>query len=459
VKDHLYFIGIAGHAMRGLALAAKELGYTVSGFDPGAVPPGSDWLDEQGIEWFTVFEASQLDDVAKIVITGAHVSPTAEPIVEAKTRGIPVVSYAELFGELTKAARVVDVIGTHGKTTTTALIAWLLESAGRQPDFLVGIRPFNFDSSVRLTGSDLVVAEGDEYRASPLETRSKVEYHHPEIIVLTSVEHDHPDFFPDLKSVVDRFKRIVASVPKNGHLIAWGEDGNVKQVMNSADCTVTTYGLKVGDYIARNIAYQPTGLEFDVELGGELLGRFAVGLYGAHNVLNSLAAVAASRTLGLSFAEIAKGGAGFKGTYRRFMLVTKPDDDVTVIDDYAHHPTEVQATITAAKMHFPGRRLVILFRPHTFTRTAALLTEYHHAFEGADIVYITDIEGARETGVTHDVSGEDIVRRLKVPSHYVPDRQELQDQITANIKTGDVILCMSVSGYENFAQAIVENII
>ncbi|HVQ44690.1 MAG TPA: UDP-N-acetylmuramate--L-alanine ligase [Candidatus Saccharimonadia bacterium] len=457
MTGHLYFIGIAGHTMRGLALAARDNGYTVTGLDPSAVPPGSTWLDEHGFDWAAEYEPAQLKGVTAVIVTGAHVSADAPVIVEARERGIPVQSYAEFFGHLTARARVIAVAGTHGKTTTTALIAWLFESAGRRPDYLIGIQPFNFATSVRFAGAADVVVEADEYQASALDTRSKAEYYHPDILVLTSVEHDHPDLFPDLASVEARFAKIVAAVPSSGAVIACAEAKNTVLIASGTSASLATYGFKTGDFHARNIAYLPQGLELEVEHDGEVLGHLAVSLYGKHNALNTLAAVAAALQAGLSFDQILAGVASFKGAYRRFNLITPAEADITVVDDYAHHPTEVATTIEAAKLHFPGRRIVVIFRPHTYSRTKALLRDYQGAFGQANIAYITDIEGAREAGTQTTVSGRDISGALKIPAHYEPDRTQLATRVVSDAKPGDVILCLTVSGYDDLAEELAHN--
>lgn len=444
--------------MRGLALATRGLGYTVTGLDEPAEPPGSTWLDEHHITWWREFEPRQLDGVTAVIVTGAYATDNYPAIVEARRRHIPIKSYAQLWGELTKGERMVDVAGTHGKTTTTALITWLLDAAGRHPDFLIGIRPFNFDSSVRLAGSGIAVAEGDEYRASQLETKSKVQYHHPDVLVLTSVEHDHPDFFASKTTYARRFADIVAGLPKTGRLVAWAESDTVTAAAKSAPCPITTYGLELGDYTARDVTYVPTGIEFDVENHGGILGRIAVQLYGKHNVLNTLAAVATTLSEGLSFEQIIAGAATFKGSYRRFNLVSPPDTDITVIDDYGHHPTEVATNLEAAKLHFPGRRIVAIVRPHTYSRTKALLTEWRQAFSDADLVYITDIEGAREAHMAHTVSGNDIVQALKMPALYTPDRTDLVRRLKVDAKPGDVILCFTVSGYDKLAEDLAQTL-
>jgi UDP-N-acetylmuramate--L-alanine ligase len=454
----LYFIAIAGHTMSGLALAARELGYTVTGLDEPAAPPGSTWLDEHNFTWWRKFKPSQLDGVTAVIVTGAYANDDYPAIIEARRRHLPIKSYAQLWGELTAGERMIDVAGTHGKTTTTSLITWLLEAAGRHPDYLIGVRPANFDTSVRLAGSDLAVAEGDEYRASQLETKSKVQYHHPDVLVLTSVELDHPDFFPTEADYVRRFTEIVAALPKTGQLIAWGESESVTTVAASATCPVLTYGLKTGAYTARHIAHEPTGLSFNLHHQEDNLGRLLVPLYGRHNVLNTLAAAATALSEGLTMAQITAATSNFKGTYRRFRLLSSATDAVTVIDDYAHHPTEVATNLQAAKLHFPGRRIVAVLRPHTYSRTKALLKNWQQAFSDADLVFITDIEGARESPLTAGVSGRDIVTELPMPAHYTPDRSALVSQLKTAAKPGDVVLCFSVSGYDNLAEELAKKL-
>jgi UDP-N-acetylmuramate: L-alanyl-gamma-D-glutamyl-meso-diaminopimelate ligase len=457
MTGHLYFIGIAGHAMRGLALAARDNGFEVTGLDPSAVPPGSTWLQEHKFTWWRQFEPKQLDGVTAVIITGAHVSADSPVVLEARRRGIPVDSYAEFYGRLIKDAKVIAVAGTHGKTTTTSLIAWLLESAGLNPDYLVGIQPFNFPGSVRFTGSKYAVVEADEYKASALDNKSKAQYYHPDTLVLTSVDHDHPDMFANLAAVEARFAEIVAQVPKDGRMIACAESDNVLKIAAKSAAPLITYGFKAGELHARNVAYIPEGIELEVELENEVLGHIAIQLYGKHNALNTIAAVAAALEQGLTFDQILIGAAGFKGAYRRFNLITpasSPATDITIIDDYAHHPTEVATNIEAAELHFKQRRLIVVFRPHTYSRTKALLKEYQAAFAGADCVFITDIEGAREAGAEATVSGSDIVQGIKTRASYEPDRAALVRHVVAESKPGDVILCLSVSGHENLAQEL-----
>ncbi len=454
-KHHLFFIGIVGHAMRGLALAAKQAGQIVSGFDEG-VPEGDlggAWIDAQGIPWSRHADSKLLDGVDLVIISGG--TPANYPLLaEAKRRRIPIQSFAQYLGQLTTSQHVIAVAGTHGKTTTTSLIAWLIEASGGHPDYLVGIRPFNFDASARLAGADTVVLEGDEYKASSLDPQPKLSYYHPDTLVLTSVEHDHPDVFPDLASVKAAFGRAIAGLPAAGRLVAWAGSSTVTDLARHAPCPVLTYGLDQADYTAANIAYLPGGLSFDVWHKQAKLGRLDLPLYGSHNVLNGLAAVIVGLSEGLSWAQITAAAKTFQGAYRRFNILTAPDAALTVVDDYAHHPTEVAATLTAARQHFPGRRIVAVFRPHTYSRTTALLSEYHQAFASADLAYITDIEAAREQTLGQTITGRDITAGLPVPAHYLPDRTELIAHIRRDSRPGDVLVCMTVSGYARLAEEL-----
>ncbi len=453
-QEHILFIEIVGHAMRGLALAAKNQGNHITGLDENAAPgPGADWVTAQGIEWTRTPDFALLDGIDLVIISGA--TPADYPILEeARRRNIRIISFAQYLGDLTAGERVIAVSGTHGKTTTTSFITWLFESAGHHPDFLIGIRPFNFQSSARLEDGELFVVEGDEYRGSHLDKKSKVQYYHPDVLVLTSVEHDHPDVFPTLESVIDRFKEIVAEIPTNGRLVAWAEAKNVVEVAKSARCEVITYGLETGDYRPADVAYLPEGIEFDIIHHGKTLGRIAVPLYGHHNVLNVLAGVAVALAEGLPMTEVIAAAATFRGAFRRFQVLSSQNAPITVVDDYAHHSTEVRVTLEAARLHFAGRRIIAVFRPHTYSRVEALLPEYQAAFGSADVVYVTDIEAARETGKTHTVTAGDIIKNLKQPAVCIENRAELIERIVRDAKPGDVVVCMTVSGYQNIADEL-----
>lgn len=440
--------------MRGVAYAAKERGLEVTGTDEGAYPPGSDWLDKHRITWWKTPGKKHLEGVDRVIISG-HIQPDHPELVEAQSKGIKVESFPEFIAELTKEARRIVIAGTHGKTTTTSLVTWLLESAGRKPDYLVGIKPHNFESSVRMDDSDVAVIEGDEYRASQLDTRSKFDYYRPDVLVVTSIEMDHPDFFTGIEDIKGRFKRLIQGIPSDGHLIYHQDDETVRSTVQQAAHHLATdgYGGIQAEWHAEDVDYHADGLSLTVWRGKTSQGRLTVPLYGRHNVLNSLAATAAVLSVGMTMAEVVSGAKDFKGASRRFERVTAPGAAVSVIDDYAHHPTEVSTTIDAAKLHFPGR-VIAVFRPHTYSRIKELLNEYRQAFSEADTAFIAPIEGARETDTSETISGDDIARGAGEQVSYLAERPALVEAITGAVRPGDTVLCMTVNGYDNLAQEL-----
>jgi UDP-N-acetylmuramate: L-alanyl-gamma-D-glutamyl-meso-diaminopimelate ligase len=447
----LHFLGIAGSTMAGIARAAIGLGYEVTGTDVAAYPPTSNWLDAQGIRWWRQPDAAHLEGVDMVIISGGTTTDDVE-LVAAKDRAIPIKSYAEFIGELVVTKRQIVVAGTHGKTTTSALIAWLLEVAGRHPDFLIGIPPRNFDTSVRLSDSPVMVLEGDEYKASVIDEHSKLSYYHPSVLVATSLEMDHPDLFKSVGEIQQRFAEVASAMPPNGLFLYAAGMAELAKVAEAATGKVESYG-ESGDWQATGVRFEPTGVAFEVQHRGQHIGHFAVPLYGRHNIQNALAAIAVAKTEGVAAEVIQDGLARFAGAARRFEVVSAPGAAVTVIDDYAHHPTEIATTIEAAKLHF-NTQVIAVVRPHTYSRVAELLPQYREAVQTADLAVVVPIEGAREGHSETTVSAEDITRDNGSTVVYAPDRDAAIKQVVAAAKPGDVVLSMTVSGYDGLAAAL-----
>jgi UDP-N-acetylmuramate: L-alanyl-gamma-D-glutamyl-meso-diaminopimelate ligase len=321
--------------MRGVALAARELGYEVTGSDASAQAPGSDLLDEQGFTWWREPAPERLNGVAQVIISGGS-KPDHPEIVWAQQQGVPVRSFAEFVGGLAAEQHRIVLSGTHGKTTTSSLVAWLLESAGRHPDF---------DSSVRLAGSAVIVFEGDEYSSSQVDPQPKFNYYHPDVLVVTSLEMDHPDVFKDLAEIKQRFRTLIASLPSTGRLIWWRDSGELESVVTQSPAPVESYGLADADWKAEDVRFEPTGLRFGLCHQGNVLGQVTVGLYGEHNVLNALAASAVALAEGLSFAELQQGMASFQGASRRFeqLRPRKLTSQVVCWQSSGHIPTRAPA--------------------------------------------------------------------------------------------------------------------
>lgn len=437
--------------MRGVALAAKEAGNAVTGTDSGAKPPGTDWLDQHGIRWWNTPHPAHLEGVSRVIVSG-HVMPDDPEVVAAQERGLPIESFAEYVGTLTREAHTIVVSGTHGKTTTTTLLAWIFEQAGRNPDYLASIAPRGLDSAVRLTGSAYAILEGDEYRASQLEKSSKFAYYHPDSLIITAVEMDHPDFFQDLDDVKDRFVDLLAGMPNDGQIYYSPQVDPA--LIEEHQSRAYPYAAPIG-WHAEDIAYAPHGLEYDLYFESRQHGRITVPLYGDHNVENTLAAAAVSLDEGITFEQLATAMQSFAGAGRRFERISAPDAAVTVIDDYAHHPTEVATTVAAAKKHFNGR-VIAVFQPHTYSRTKELLNEYTTAFRDADVAFIAEIEGAREKHLAVTVSAEDVAQVSGATA--LTDRVALADAVVTAVKPGDTVLVMTVGGHEKLAQELAERL-
>lgn len=452
MAKRLHFIGIAGHTMAGLALAAQRAGFEVSGTDENAYPPSTDFLDQHKITWWRQPSPDHVKGVDQVIISGGT-PPEYPELSAAKKARVPVASFAQFWGDLIKNAYSLVISGTHGKTTTTSLVAWLLEAAGKAPDYLIGITPKNFDSSVRYNQAPVAVSEGDEYQSSQLEATSKFNYYHPDALVVTSVEMDHPDLFLNLSDLEERFTDLIAALKPEAKLYLCADDVGASKLAKSAKVKVQTYGNGQGDWQARAIHFSAQGLKFTVVQAGRELGELTVGLYGRHNVLNALAAVAVASDYGLTWHQIASGAAKFRGAARRFSILTPQLASVRVIDDYAHHPTAAKATIEAVKLHFPGR-VIAVYQPHTYSRTKTLLSEYQQAFSGADQTFLAPIEGARERDQAASVSSQDIARGASGQIEVINDRAELVEAVVAAAQPGDTVLVMTVGGYNKLAEEL-----
>jgi UDP-N-acetylmuramate--L-alanine ligase len=451
---HLHFIGIAGYAIRGIALAAQNLGYKVTGTDEKAYPPGSTWLDEHHLAWFKDPSADHLAGVDQVIINPQNNVDHLE-IASALEQDIPVISWAELLEELTNKSTRIVVAGTHGKSTTTSLLAHIFEAAGKNPDFLIGAQPINFSSTVILTGSNVTIIEGDEYIASKLVPRSKFLYYHPHTLVVTAIEMDHPDVFTTFDDVKEAFSLLFHQLPSHATLISW-QGCDVRNMVERRDIKHETYGLANGDWTTKDCAFTPHGLEFTVVWQGRDQARLEVPLFGEHNILNTLAACAVATHHGIDWPTILSATSTFAGVVQRFQRLSDDHARVTVISDYAHHPTEVSATLAAASKHFTQRRIISVFQPHTYSRTKELLKEYGRAFTAADKVFLTEIEGAREEHLAHTVSSQDIAQLLPPATRVIADRKQMADTLVSSARPGDVILVMTVGGFQGLAAEVAQ---
>jgi UDP-N-acetylmuramate--alanine ligase len=429
----IHMIGIGGAGMSGIAEVLARRGHSVTGSDLKE-SPYTRRLREAGITVYIGHAPGQVGDAEQVVISTA-IPKTNPELLQARRRSIPVIPRAAALAWILQGSRSVAVAGTHGKTTTTSMTAHVLEALGENPTALVGGELNDIGSNVAFGRSDLVVAEADESDRSFL-------YLRPRAAVVTNIEFDHPDFYSSLDDVVETFERFVRSLPEDGHLIVCADDPSCLRVAAEAPCPVTTYGIGSGDLRAE-IVNPSTYVLFE---GDEIRGEVELGVYGRHNVLNSLAAAGVARWLGHQAYEAASTLQDFGGVRRRFQLKGE-QAEVRVVDDYAHHPTELSATLAAARSTMPGDgRVIAVFQPHRYSRTRALYREFGASFSSADAVLVTEVYGAGEMpqpGVNGKLIVDAICETRGHPEvYYIPQQATIPAVLRHVSTSGDLVLTL-----------------
>jgi UDP-N-acetylmuramate--L-alanine ligase len=451
---HVHFLGICGYAVSGAALVAKQLGYTVTGSDEDAYPPTTDTLTHAGIHWVDHHAAANLDieGTPDLVVVGNQVRAGNVEWDEAVRRGLPVTSEAEFYYELTHDRLRIAVCGTHGKTTTSSLLAWMLDSAGMSPGFRLGTTSRDFDATARLGTGRPFVFEGDEYTTAPWDSRPKFLHIHPFAACVTRLELDHPDVYPTFASYRAPFVELARTMPADGLLVLCADDRECMALRKDAACRVVTYGAAPdADWRVDNAA-GTQGFTI-ARRDGIAMPPVRLSIPGWHNVLNATAALILAEVTGASLDACIAACATFKGASRRFEILGEAGG-VTVVDDYAHHPTEVAATISAGRQRFPDGRLLVVYVPHTYSRTLTLIDDYAESFRGADLVLLGPIEPARERHLAHTVSSNDVAQRARgvADVRVVASSDEALGIILTEARPGDAVLCMSVRGFDDLAK-------
>jgi len=430
---NIHMIGIGGAGMSGIAEVLARRGHGVTGSDLKE-SPYTRRLREAGITVYIGHAPDQIGDAEKVVISTA-IPKTNPELLEARRNSIPVIPRAAALAWILEGSRSVAVAGTHGKTTTTSMTAHALEAMGENPTALVGGELNDIGSNVAFGRSDLIVAEADESDRSFL-------YLRPQVAVVTNIEFDHPDFYSSLEDVVGTFGQFVRSLPEDGHLVTCADDPSCLAVAAEAPCPVTTYGIGSGDLRADVVGPSTYVLLED----GERRGEVELGVYGRHNVLNSLAAAAVARWLGHEAYEAARTLKDFGGVRRRFQLKGEIAH-VRVVDDYAHHPTELSATLAAARSTMPKEgRVIAVFQPHRYSRTRALYREFGGSFSSADAVLITEVYGAGEMpqpGVNGKLIVDAICETRGHPDvYYIPQQDAIPGVLQNVSRSGDLVLTL-----------------
>ncbi|HEX7176722.1 MAG TPA: UDP-N-acetylmuramate--L-alanine ligase [Pyrinomonadaceae bacterium] len=452
--QHVHFVGIGGIGMSGIAEVLANMGFRVSGSDMRRSNV-TDRLVALGAEFFEGHKAENVSD-AHVVVRSTAVRDDNPEVEEARRRSIPVIARAEMLAELMRLKPYnVAVAGSHGKTTTTSMVATVLGHAKMDPTIVVGGIVGSFGSNARLGKSDLMVVEADESDRSFLMLT-------PTIAVVTNIDREHMDYYRDMTDVRKCFADFVNKVPFYGAAILCLDDPHVQAVIPEVTRRRVTYGLSAqADVSAREVRYDGDfGSRFTVRRAGEPVGQVSLRVPGLHNVYNALAAIAVGFELDVPFETIALGLAEFAGVNRRFQHKGE-EAGVLVVDDYGHHPTEIQATLAAAKIGSAGRRMLALFQPHRYTRTKDLMDEFARSFNNADVVLITDIYAASEDPI-EGITAETLVEAIRRYGHKnVRHTGSLEDGVAAILeeaREGDMVLTLGAGSISRAGDQLIEKL-
>ena len=448
---HVHFIGIGGISMSGLAEILMKEGFTVSGSD-NKESSLTDHLTDKGAVIFYGQKASNIIDGINVVVYTAAIHEDNEEFMEAKRQGLPMLSRAELLGQLmTNYDTPIAVSGTHGKTTTTSMLSHIFLAGDMDPTISVGGILKAIHGNIRVGSSGLFVTEACEYTNSFL-------HFFPKISVILNIDAYHLDFFKDLDDIRHSFRLFAELLPEDGTLVINGDIENLSYITDGLACRVVTFGREASlDYSASDIQYDEQGnASFDLIRHGIPSGHVTLSVGGEHNVYNALSAIAVADLLGVSAETIQEGLLSFHGTDRRFEYKGE-FNGITVIDDYAHHPTEIEATLKSAA-HYPHRELWCIFQPHTYTRTKALFDEFAQALSHTDHLILADIYAARETD-TLGISSEQLARAAAsygCDAIYLPSFDEIEKYVRDHCQSGDLLITMGAGDVVNIGEDLLK---
>lgn len=429
----IHFIGIGGVSMSGLASILLDRGYKVSGSD-AKKSPTTHKLEEKGAEIYIGHDPKNINNVDLVIYTAAIANDNPE-LQYAKSLDLTLMTRAQFLGQLMKDHKYnVAVTGTHGKTTTTSMISHITLKENLDPTILVGGDLDIIGGNVRPGKSQYFIAEACEYKASFLEF-------FPYIGIILNIDADHLDYYKDINDIQETFLKFANLIPKDGYLIANADDKKTVEVSKKVNCNVIYYGIENGTFTAKNITYDAHGCAaFDAYKDDSFLFSIKLNVPGKHNILNALSSICTGIVLNISNASIVEGIESFKGTHRRFEL-KGVKEGITVIDDYAHHPTEIKATLAAAK-NYPHKKIYCVFQPHTYSRTISLFKEFSEAFSNTDELILADIYAAREkdTGVvSSDMLGA-AIREKNIDCKNFHSFEEILNYLKTTLSSGDLLL-------------------
>jgi UDP-N-acetylmuramate--alanine ligase len=459
IPQRVHLVGIGGAHMSAIARILMTWGHTVSGSDLRPSPL-TERLAAEGASVFEGHRAKNVGQAALVVTTSAARDDNPE-IAEARRRGLPVIKRAEMVARLMEGRYAVAVAGTHGKTTTSALIAFILKQAGFSPTYLIGGEVPDLGGNAAAGSGRHIVVEADEFDAAFLS-------YHPQLAIVTNVEPDHLDIYGSLERLTEAFGRFLSQVPADGRIIGGADSAAVRRLLGLGGSPpaaplvaryVESYALdRPALWTAEALEPRPNGSHsFQVLRQAQFFGSFHTGVPGRHNVADALAAIAAAHALDVPLATVQRAVAAFRGVHRRFELVGEVSG-VTIMDDYAHHPTEVQATLATARQRFGGRRLVCLFQPHTYSRTRYLLEGFRTCFEGVDELLIAETYAAREEPEA-GMDGRQLAEAIEQPrARFVATFEEAAETATALLRPGDVFFTIGAGDVDQVGPMVLERL-
>lgn len=449
---HIHMVGIGGIGMSGMAEILLLRGYKISGSD-GAKSETTDRLEKLGATVYVGHAAENIEGADVVVFTSAVDENENVETLAAKEKSIPTIKRAEMLAELMRMKYGVGIAGTHGKTTTTTMTGMVVQSGDFDPTIIVGGRVHSFDKTNAVVGTgDIIIVEADEFDRTFLRLS-------PTLAVITNIDLEHIDIYKDLDDLKAAFIEFANKVPFYGAVVLCLDDPNVRSIMPQLKRRIISYGFtpqaQIRPVDITNGAYNSS---FTVVYKDEELGRINMKTPGDHNIRNALASVGIGLELGIPFELIAKGLNSYSGVFRRFQPKYE-DDQMLVIDDYAHHPTEAQATLSAARKGWAKRRIIAVFQPHLYSRTQELFKEFGSSFFDSDVLIVTDIYPSREKPI-EGISGELIAEAAKSYGHknvhYIPNKEELPKRLNELKEPGDVIITMGAGDIYKYGEKFVE---
>ncbi len=459
---HIHLLGIAGAAMAPVAGMLRDRGFRVTGTDVNVYPPASTLLESLGIKWNDGYREENLRPAPDLAVIGNAISRGNAELEYILDEKIPYCSMPQLLEEyFIPAHRSIVVAGTHGKTTTTAMLAWIFHVAGRRPDFLIGGVAPNFgDRSYGLGGGEEFIIEGDEYDTAFFDKAPKFLHYHPDELILTSLEYDHADIYPDLASIALQFRRLVNLVPRRGRILIWGGSPELREVVGKAFCPVETFGLDGDcDWNAGDISWQDDATQFRVAFRGNEVTRIRIPVAGRHNVLNALAAVALAYGRGVECDAIESALSTFR-TVRRRMEIKGEANGVLVVEDFAHHPTAIRLTLEAARMRWPGRKIWAALEPRSNTmRRKVFQDELPDALAGADVTLIGAVNRAQLLGDQERLSPDTIAAGVSARGREAKafaSTAGIVEYLSAKANPGDVVIIMSNGGFDGLTAKLLD---